>query len=470
MMKAVGLLVCFLWIASSAWAIKGSQFDGDFFIPHFSKTFLYAMTGSLLMAISNGILGAFLVVRQMAMLGDVVSHAVLPGLVAGFMLAQGKSLPVMMLGAIASGVLGLIGIRAIQKYTRLKEDVALGLILSGFYAVGVCLLAFVQHQGVGASAGLDKILLGQAAAIQQHHLWAMVGVVGALLVGLWIFYKEWILLSFDTEFSKSLHLPVRFLEGLFLGLVTANIAVGLQSSGVLLVSAMLVIPASTAYLWTKKFKMLLWLSIGVNAAASLLGTYLSSLRPGIPTGPCMVMVAGSFFILLWVFGPKHGWLRRWLRRRHFEKQVKLENVLKLIFHFLENHPGIKPSAMLPLKDLAQSQGIPYELMCQACKSLENKQWACLEQKASFFGIRLTAKGYWEAIRVVRKHRLWELYLSSAANYPLDHVHEDAESAEHLIDEATLRKLEVRLNFPTKDPHGKVIPVLPTSHENIFLCS
>lgn len=459
------LLLFYFWCDPSLWAIKASQLNLSLEIEKFSSTFIYALLGSILLAISNGILGSFLVVRQMSMLGDVLSHAVLPGLVAGVMLAGGKSFPFMIGGAIVAGALGIGAIRWIQNHTRLKSDAALGMILSGFYAIGISLLSILQHKTLIPAAGLDKILLGQAAAINPQNLWAMGIVTTTVLLTLKFFYKEWLILSFDKGFAESLGLPIRWLEGIFLGLVTVNIVVGLQASGVLLVSAMLVIPASTAYLWTKKFKHVIALSVLINLVASASGTYLSSLRPNLPTGPCMVLVAGVFFLGLWIFGPKDGWLRRWHKERHFKKQVRKENSLKAIYHFLELHPTMEPTAEISLKILAKNQSLRYESLVKDCKLLEKRGWLAFTLQTASFGIKLTPQGYKEAIRVVRKHRLWELYLASAANYPLDHVHEDAENVEHLIDDATLAKLEERLNYPTHDPHGQLIPQLGEHQEN-----
>ena len=261
----------------SLFAIKASQMGLSLETEMFSSTFIYALLGGTFLAISNGILGSFLVVRQMSMLGDVLSHAVLPGLVMGVMVAGSKSFGFMIGGALIAGALGIAAIRWIESRTTLKSDVALGMILAGFYAIGISLLSILQHKTLIPAAGLDKILLGQAAAISEQNLWAIGIVMLLVLLMLKLFYKEWLALSFDKNFAASLGLPTRSLNGLLLGLITANIVVGLQASGVLLVSAMLVIPASTAYLWTKKFRYVIGLSIGFNLLATLTGTYVSSL-------------------------------------------------------------------------------------------------------------------------------------------------------------------------------------------------
>lgn len=446
----------------SLFALKASSMGLSLETEVFSSTFIYAVLGGTFLAISNGILGSFLVVRQMSMLGDVLSHAVLPGLVLGVMIAGSKSFAFMIGGALIAGAIGIWAIRWIESRTSLKSDVALGMILAGFYAIGVSLLSILQHKTLIPAAGLDKILLGQAAAISEQNLWAMGIVMGIVLLMLKFFYKEWLVLSFDKNFAESMGLSTRWLNGLLLGLITANIVVGLQSSGVLLVSAMLVIPASTAYLWTKKFHHMIGLSIGLNLLATLSGTYISSLRPNLPTGPCMVLVAGVLFLSVWIFGPKEGWLKRWHKERHFRKQVRKENGLKAIYHFLEERPNEEKFVATPLQLLAKDQCLFYDQLLKDCHLLEKREWLQFSFPAGVTHVKLTKRGYEEAIRVVRKHRLWELYLTSAANYPLDHVHDDAERAEHLIDDETLKKLEKRLNYPTHDPHGKVIPRLEST--------
>ncbi len=426
------------------------------------RALVYALTGAIFTGLSTGILGSFLVVRRLAMVGDTLSHAVLPGLVAGFLWAGGKDPWALFVGACLAGLLGNFLVTQIRNHSLLKEDAALGLVLSGFYAIGITLLTMLQHSSIGQKAGLDKVLFGQAAALGVKDLQLM-GIASLVLIMLLaFFYKEFLTLSFDKSFARALGYPVRFLEGLFMGILAATVVLSLQASGIVLVSAMLIIPASTAYLLSCHFPKMLAISAGLSILSGLFGALLSFLKAGLPTGPCMVVVAACFFFIAWLLGPRQGLIQQSLRRARHKKRVSIENTLKSIYHLLEYENFKKKT--LTLKSLAKRQNQGLQQVEREVYTLVKKNLAlwsaplgsCRKQRTSF---QLTTVGWAKACEIVRKHRLWELYLTHAANYAADHVHDDAEKIEHIIGERAVQEIEKRLNYPQKDPHGKLIPSL-----------
>ena len=462
------LIRCFVLLclgSTSAWAMKaahwGSTDMGEQWMRFFcfeDTAVRYALIGALLMGLSTGVLGSFLVVRRLAMMGDTLSHAVLPGLVGGFLWAGGKEPWALFTGALLAGLLGVWLVSQIKTMSVLKEDAALGLVLSGFYAIGVCLLTMVQHMEIGQKSGLDKILFGQAAALGLNDLYFMGGVTAVVVILVGFFYKEFLALSFDEAFARALGWPIGLFQGLFMGVLAATVVVSLQASGVVLVSAMLIIPASAAYLLTQRFGVLVILASTLSMIAGVLGALLSFLKPGIPTGPCMVACASLEFGLIWLLAPGQGIIPQWVRQMRVQERIALENTLKAIYHVLEK--GGFQLETVTLEALAEGQalvarGFAHFGSLDKAASIENRT------------LHLTPQGWARACEIVRNHRLWELYLTHAANYAPDHVHEDAEKIEHMLGETIVRQLETRLNYPQRDPHGKLIPSLADMENPYF---
>lgn len=416
----------------------------------------HACLGTVLLGIACGLLGSFLVVRRMALLGDALSHAVLPGVAIGFLWNLQKDPLAIFIGALVAGLAGSAVVSFITRTTRLKEDSALGMVLATFFGVGLCLMSMIQRLPSGNKSGIETFLFGQAAALGPGDLQLM-GVVTALVTGVLAFgYKEFVLVSFDPGFARVLALPTRWLERLLLLLLAFSVVAALQAVGVVLVSAMLIIPAATASLLTDRFhRMLLWSAI-LGAVSGLSGAFLSFLGTRLPTGPFMVLSAGALFVLALLLAPRHGALPRWYRRRSQRIRVAQENTLKAIYQVLET--GGFSSEVVPLDALAARRRVAPDGARREVDSLVRAQFATLTGDA----VALTPPGWHRACAIVRNHRLWELYLTHAAHIAPDHVHDDAEKIEHVLGEATVRELERRLPRTDVDPHGRPIPSLPAA--------
>jgi manganese/zinc/iron transport system permease protein len=238
-------------------------------------------------------------------------------------------------------------------------------------------------------------------------------------------------------------------------LLAFAVVIALQAVGVVLVSAMLITPAAAAYLLSDRMHRVLWLSALFGLVSGALGAFLSFLGPKFPTGPFMVLSSTSVFVLAFLFGPRHGVISRWWRQRSRAARIQRENTLKSIYHVLEarNFQGEGVS----LRELAERRRETVEEAGRQGGELRRHALATLAEEGNL--IFLTPAGWQLACNIVRNHRLWELYLTNAARIAADHVHDDAEKIEHVLGDETVRQLERRLEYATKDPHGRPIPGL-----------
>ncbi len=412
-----------------------------------------ALLGSLLLGISCGLLGSFVVVRKIALVGDALSHAVLPGVALGFLWNMSKDPVAIFIGATAAGLLGTAVVGWITRTTRLKEDAALGLVLATFFAVGICMLTMIQRLPTGNKSGIEKFLFGQAAALDSGDIQLMTITTVVTLILVMLFYKELLITSFDPEFARSVGLPIRILQELLMLLLAFAVVIALQAVGVVLVSAMLITPAAAAYLLTDRMHRMLILAAVFGMLSGALGSFLSFLGNNLPTGPFMVLGASTVFATAFFFAPRHGVIPRWWRLRSRVRRISRENTLKFIYHVLEGR-GFDGEGV-SLEELAERSRCTVDEARLLVQHLADHRLATLDRDRG--GLLLMPEGWRVASSVVRNHRLWELYLTNMAAYSPDHVHEDAEKIEHVLGEQTIRDLERRLKFPDRDPHGKPIP-------------
>jgi ABC-type Mn2+/Zn2+ transport system permease subunit/Mn-dependent DtxR family transcriptional regulator len=415
----------------------------------------YALLGSVLLGIVCGLLGGFLVVRRMALVGDALSHAVLPGVAMGFLWNMNKDPLAIFIGATVAGLLGTATVGLLKRTTKLREDTALGMVLAGFFSVGLCLMTMFQQLPSGNKSGIDKFLFGQAAAIGPDDL-RLMAVVAVLVVGVIVVaYKEFLVVAFDPGFARICGLPIRWLEHLLMLLLAFAVVVGLQAVGVVLVSAMLITPAATAYLLTDRMHRLLFLSAGLGVVAGVVGAFLSFLGNNLPTGPFMVLAASALFAGAFLFTPQRGVVTQWWRRRSLRQRIGRENTLKAVYQILEAESH--RTEIVSLRELAERRRLTLEESAAETRALIHHGLATLGHDGQ--SLALTPAGWQRACAIVRNHRLWELYLTNLAQMAPDHVHDDAENIEHVLGEDVVRELERRLDYATTDPHGRPIPSL-----------
>lgn len=303
----------------------------------FDYTLRTVALGSMVLGVVSGALGTFALLRKQSLLGDAVSHAALPGVVIAFLLTRSKAPIVLILGAAIAGWLATLWMMNIVRNTRVKEDNALGLVLSVFFGFGLMLLTYTQRLPDSRQAGLDTFLFGQAATLLTGDVLTMAGLGGISLLLIAVFWKEFKLLSFDQEFGASLGFPMRVLDVLLTTLLVIAIVIGLQAVGVVLMSAMIVAPAAAARQWTDRLGLMVLLSSFFGAVAGLVGALISSLGTGLSTGPVVVLSISIIVLISLFLAPNRGLAWRWIRQRRNRGKLRLESVLADLFTLAEQH-------------------------------------------------------------------------------------------------------------------------------------
>jgi manganese/zinc/iron transport system permease protein len=327
--------------------------------------------GSAALGLVAGMLGAFAVLRRQSLLGDAVSHAALPGIVLAFLVTGAKTPLVLVLGAALAGWLAALLVMLVVRTTRLKTDTALGLVLSVFFGLGLLLLSMVQRHAGASQAGLDRFLFGQAATLVGEDLVTMSALGAVVLVALALLWKEFKLLSFDPAFAGALGLPVRTLDVLLTTLLVIAIVIGLQTVGVVLMSAMIVAPAAAARQWTDRLGALVLLAGVFGALSGLTGAVISSLVPRLPTGPTIILMITAITVLSLLAAPERGVLAGLLRRWRQRRQVAIDGVLADLYRLAAQHPDPThaPHEVAALQAMHRGAGVRTSLRRLAAQEL-----------------------------------------------------------------------------------------------------
>lgn len=412
---------------------------------------LFVVLGTMILGAAAAIVGCFSFLRKRALVGDAIAHSILPGVCLAFMVSGSKNPFYLITGAFITGWLSLLLIDGITRTTKLKSDTAIGIILSVFFGIGILLLTSIQHSGNAAQAGLDKFLFGKAASLTKDDIYVFGSIAIILVLVVVLFYKEFKLISFNPDYAKVIGLPVRFLEFMLATITVLAVAVGIQAVGVVLMAALLITPASGARFWTDKLTYMILIATFFGAASGFLGSYISYIAPAMPTGPWIVMCLSLFTIGSIWFAPKTGMLSKFRVQKENQRKILVENVLKLFYHLGEK--ANKFDKARSIDELLATRDLRPKELKRGLRLLEKENW--LRKKEENWVI--TKSGLNEAKRIVKLHRLWEMYLNQRLKLQPDHVHNDAEAIEHIITPELEKQLEKELNYPTKDPHESIIP-------------
>lgn len=411
--------------------------------------FTWVMIGCALIGAGASAVGVFSFLRKQALVGDAVAHALLPGVVLAFMFTGEKDIWILFPGAFVAGWLGLLSIDLISKNSKIKPDTAIAIVLTVFFAIGIVLLTHVQQSNYGNQSGLEAFLFGKAAAMLPADIALFVAVDVALILLIVLTYRYLKLYSFDPDFAKAIGLPVKLIQFILSSLTVLAVASGIQAVGVVLMAALIITPAAAARFFTGRLSHMIILAMVIGIISSVIGVYISSLALSMPTGPWIVMVLSIIAILAFIFAPGKGMLQRSRKRKIHQVKVRRENLLKL-FYSLEEQSEKQFYTRPQLLRSRRFRGRELELLLNR---LMKK--GLLQKQEDRYG--LTETGRTEAARVVRLHRLWELYLNERMNIAPDHVHHDAEAIEHIITPELERELLKDLGYPELDPHHSEIP-------------
>jgi manganese/zinc/iron transport system permease protein len=293
--------------------------------------------GAAVLGATSGALGSFAVLRRQSLLGDALSHAALPGIALAFLITGSKAPLVIMLGAGLVGWFGTVLVRQVVKRSRIPLDAALGMLLSVFFGFGLVLLTLIQRRPDASQAGLESYLFGQAAALLERDVVVMAALSAAalvLLLGLW---KELKLLAFDPEFGASLGLAMHRVDGILTALLVVAVVIGLQTVGVVLMSAMLVAPAAAARQWTDRLAVMVPLAAVFGVVSGVTGSMLSSVVDRLPTGPTIVVVLSCTVVVSLLFAPRRGLVWRRVRLARARRAPRLDPVLMHLYALSLQH-------------------------------------------------------------------------------------------------------------------------------------
>ncbi|GGZ75414.1 metal ABC transporter permease [Algibacter mikhailovii] len=337
--------------------------------------------GTAILGAVTGMLGSFAVLRKQSLLGDAISHAALPGIAIAFLITGAKDSNILLLGALVSGLIGTFWIRGIISKTHLKSDTALGLILSLFFGFGMLLLTFIQKQPNANQAGLDKYLFGQAATLVESDVWMMTIVTGACLLVLLLFWKEFKILLFDADYTKTLGFNTKFIDILITTFIVLAIVLGLQTVGVVLMSAMLLAPAAAARQWTNSLGMMVFLAAIFGALSGVFGTAISATQNNLSTGPVIVIIAGIFVLFSFIFSPSRGLLFKQIRFIKNRRDLQLHKTLAFMFRIAETHENIShPHAIIILNNFQGfTKGTLQQLVRKNYVKLDGNMWSLTEE-------------------------------------------------------------------------------------------
>ncbi|WP_299096135.1 metal ABC transporter permease [uncultured Winogradskyella sp.] len=332
--------------------------------------------GTAILGAVTGMLGSFAVLRKQSLLGDAISHAALPGIAIAFLITGAKDTNTLLLGALVSGLIGTFWIRSIVTKTHLKSDTALGLILSVFFGFGMLLLTFIQKQPNANQAGLDKYLFGQAATLVESDVWMMAIVTGICLIVMLTFWKEFKILLFDADYTKTLGFNTKTIDVLITSFIVLAIVLGLQTVGVVLMSAMLLAPAAAARQWTNSLSKMVFLAAIFGAFSGVFGTAVSASQNNLSTGPVIVIVAGVFVLFSFVFSPKRGLLFKQIRFVKNRRDLELHKTLAFMYHIAETHDNISHPHTIKILNNFQgyTKGTLQKLVDRGFVELDGNMW------------------------------------------------------------------------------------------------
>lgn len=410
---------------------------------------LFPILAAVLAAFCCGLLGNYLVLRRLSLMGDAMSHSVLPGLVIAFMLTGSRAAPVMFLGALMAGITTVVLVELIKRLGRVEPGAAMGVVFSVLFALGVLLIERVarntdldadcvlhgQLESLfwpdGPARWLDVLHPATLAAVPPQ-VWTLAITCAVSFVFVLVLYKELRLAAFDPALATAQGFHASILHYALMVLVAGATVAAFEAVGSILVIAMLIVPAAIARLLTDRMPTQLLMSTTIAVVAAVMG-YLGSIalpsamdKPQVNAAGSIAIALGVLFFVAMLFGPRYGVLATAIRRVNLTRRIALDDLLAALYRHEEGSPIT--SRFAP-KVYARARRSGLVMPGQDT---------------------LTEAGRQRAAELIRRHRLWETYLVHRAGISADHAHEPAEHLEHLAE-------PLPSGGPQHDPHGKAIP-------------
>jgi manganese/zinc/iron transport system permease protein len=412
------------------------------------------------MCLAAAMVGVLVFVRKRSLLGEALSHATYPGVtfaivLAGFFSLE-SSLPILILaGAFLSALVGFWVIDRLEKKVKVASDAALGAVLSSFFGVGVTIASYVQNSYAHLYRQMQTYLYGQAATMTDIHVFIYGSLALVVIVFIALFHKQILALSFDPQFARTSGIAAQYFDAAIFALIVLSLVIGVRCVGVILMSAMLIAPAAAARQFTNRLSTLFLLAGIFGCISAFLGIYgsfeLSNRLNGhysLPTGPAIVLVSGGIALFALFFAPRRGLVSRYIRKAKFSSACVQENLLKALWRLSQ-----RSATDIDFKEIVQRLGFSTFYLHWLLYRLRHQKTVI--KKGSYY--QLTPLGAKKGARIVRLHRLWEVYLVNSLGLKVERVHKSAEEMEHILTPELERKLTELLDNPKQDPHDQPIP-------------
>ncbi len=397
--------------------------------------------GTTSLGFASGIVGTFAVLRRRALMADALGHATLPGVVGGFLIslifgATGPEILPLLVGGACSGFLGIWAVQCLVRHPRVREDAAIGLVLSTFFGLGIVLLSVVQTSVSTQTAGLDSYIYGQASSMTRVDVLTLAGI--SVLVGLIsiLLRNPFGQVCFDADFAATTGWSVDRIDLLMMGLVAVVCVVGIPAVGLMLVVAFLIVPCAAGRLWSTRLFDVLMISGLIGGISGWFGAALSSSLPNLPTGPVIVLVAGAIFLLSLFLAPRRGIISsQWSAYRR-NQRIAEDHALE---HFIDHEDSVSTDGLI---ELFSVRGWSARKINRLMRRLQAKHF--VEFSSSVWS--LTPTGRSRGLTIQRNHRLWTQYLISHADVAANHVDWSVDQVEHVLSEDLVAQLEDQLQL------------------------
>lgn len=424
--------------------------------------------GCMLMCLAAALVGVIVFLRRQSLLGESLSHAAYPGVIVGIVLSsffvdtftEENVVPLFVIaGAFCTALLGLWTIHFMENKLKVRTDSALCFVLSSFFGIGLTLASRVQFTHSTLYNQIQVYLYGQAATMTDKNVFIYAVLSVAVILTMIFLYKELQVIIFDRNYAKSLGIRVNLIDTITFSLIVLAVVIGIRSVGIILMSAMLIAPAAAARQYTHKFYIMLILAAFFGVVSGFLGIYISvelndyfaKAYPGsrliLPTGPMIVLVATAICIFSLLAAPERGFLIRWWRILLFRYKCLCENLLKAIWRR-------GPQEEITFDQIAEFQTISRGYLHLIMLSLVLNGWVDKLRPGVY---KLTKDGEQWAAKIIRLHRLWEVYLADYLGVGAERVHYNAEEIEHILTPELEDELTLLLKDPKQDPHQQPIP-------------
>ncbi len=430
----------------------------------------WIIVAGALCAVAASLLGNFLVLRRLSLMGDAISHSVLPGIAAAFLFSGTRGSVVVLMGAASMGLLTVWLTELIRKYGKVEESAAIGVVFTSLFAVGLIMMV-----RAGDKIDLDPscVLYGNLETIILDTVETPIGAVPRVVITISlvcalnavciaVFFKQWQVSTFDPLLSQAQGISPTLFHYVLASLVAVTCIASFEAVGNILVVAMLVVPAATAFLLCRRLETMILISIVVGSASAIAGHLLAITVPvafgfrSVNSAAMMAVTCGFFLVLAVVLSPKAGVLMRLLEQRTVSRKIVGEDILALLYRKSERTIQADTAAnseALSIRDIANQLEMSLKKLTSVASELVREGWVSMTQTS----VTLTSEGHRVAQNLIRSHRLWEQYLSVEVNASDARLHAQAESLEHFTNSSLRGKLDVETGLSTLDPHGRSIP-------------